>query len=167
MWLRPALKTRYHAFSCSCAQTLIYWIVSQSTIVRLFSCKTERNVNQCNLTGSVFQTRERERVCADSTMHPLVIYMSIFLIFKQTSSKTVSKVPHRTRVSQTIIVLHRTKREREKEGERGRERERDWERGREREKGFRRGVRRYNAPSVFVKTINASKGKFFTFWVVT
>ena len=86
--------TRYHAISCSCAQMLIYWIVSQSTMVRLssccternvnqcilngsvplmFPCYTERNVNQCILNGSVYQTRKRERVCADSTVHTLVI----------------------------------------------------------------------------------------------
>ena len=43
-----------HAISCSCAQTLlIYWIVSQSTIVWLFPCYTERNVKQCILNGGV------------------------------------------------------------------------------------------------------------------
>ena len=47
-------------------------------------------------------------VCADSTVHPLVIYMSIgyFRTFKQTSSKTETNVLHRTHVSQTINVLH-------------------------------------------------------------
>ena len=40
----------YHAISCSCPRTLLlYWIVSQSTIVPLFLCYTERNVNQCIL----------------------------------------------------------------------------------------------------------------------
>ena len=59
----------------------------------MFPCYTERNVNQCILNGSVFQTRERERereserergrerergirmVFADITVHPLVIYI--------------------------------------------------------------------------------------------
>ena len=51
------LSSRYHTILCSCAQTLlIYWIVSQSTIVWLFSCYTEQNVNQCFLNGSVAQT---------------------------------------------------------------------------------------------------------------
>ena len=38
--------TRCHAISCSCAQTLI---ASQSKIFPLFSCYTQRNVNQCIL----------------------------------------------------------------------------------------------------------------------
>jgi hypothetical protein len=38
----------------------------------MFPCYTERNVNQCILNGSVFQTR----VCTDSTVQPLVIYLS-------------------------------------------------------------------------------------------
>ena len=93
--------TRYHAIACSCARMLIYWSVFQSTIVRLFSCYTERNVNQCILNGSVLrqltcstkryererEKRERkgqgeresereasERVCADSTVHPSYVY---------------------------------------------------------------------------------------------
>ena len=49
------VATRYHAIACSCAQTLIYWSVFQSTIVRLFACYTERNVNQCILNGSVLR----------------------------------------------------------------------------------------------------------------
>ena len=47
--------TRYHAIACSCAQTLIYWSVFPSTIVRLFACYTERNVNQCILNGRVLR----------------------------------------------------------------------------------------------------------------
>ena len=47
--------TRYHTIACSCARTLIYWSVFQSTIVRLFACYTERNVNQCILNGSVLR----------------------------------------------------------------------------------------------------------------
>ena len=89
---------RNHAIACSCARTLIYWSVFQSTIVRLFACYTERNVNQCFLNGSVVRQwtcstkryerekerdREREResereaserVCADSTVHPSYVY---------------------------------------------------------------------------------------------
>ena len=94
------VATRYHAIACSCARTLIYWSVFQSTIVRLFACYTERNVNQCILNGSVLRQltcstkryererkreregqREREsereaseRVCADSTVHPSYVY---------------------------------------------------------------------------------------------
>jgi hypothetical protein len=74
-FVRMSTKSRdidylYHAISCSCAETLIYWIVSQSTIVRLFSRYTEQNVNQCILNGSVLRQltcstkrneRERER----------------------------------------------------------------------------------------------------------
>jgi hypothetical protein len=44
--------------------------VSRSTIVRLFSCYTERNVNQCILNGSVFQTRERKRVRRQHSLTP-------------------------------------------------------------------------------------------------
>ena len=89
--------TRYHAIACSCARTLIYWSVFQSTIVRLFACYTERNVNQCFLNGSVVRQwtcstkryerkreregqreRERERLqkgCAQIVQCTLVMFM--------------------------------------------------------------------------------------------
>ena len=121
--------TQYHAIN----NLLIYWIVSQSTIVRLFSCYrernvnqcilngsaspmfscyTERNVNQCILNGRVFQTRES--VCADSTVHPLGIYIYTvcqYFMIQRTQLTCSTK---------------------------GNERKRE----RERERGFRRGVRR-------------------------
>ena len=49
VWIAPpsVYPAQSHAISCSCAQMLlIYWIVSQSTIVWLFPCYTERNVNE-------------------------------------------------------------------------------------------------------------------------
>ena len=44
-----------HAISCSCARTLLlYWVVSQNTIVWLFLCYTERNVNELEPFSTFF-----------------------------------------------------------------------------------------------------------------
>ena len=98
LWIiHPFHATRYHTIACSCARTLIYWSVFQSTIVRLFACYTERNVNQCFLNGSVVRQwtcstkryererkreregqRERERLqkgCAQIVQCTLVMFM--------------------------------------------------------------------------------------------
>ena len=42
-----------------------------------FSCYTERNVNQCILNGSVFQTRERESVRRQYSAPSSYIYVNI------------------------------------------------------------------------------------------
>ena len=101
----PVSATRCScAISCSCARTLIHWIVSQSTIVRLFSCYTERNVNQCILNGSVLRQlrcstkrnerdkeRERGRLqngLPDSTVHPsYCIYVNILYFLSRPPQK--------------------------------------------------------------------------------
>ena len=80
--------TRYHT---------IYWIVSQSTIVRLVSLYTEQNVNQCILNGSVSLTFS---CYTERNVNPCIL------------NRSVSQERERERVLNNwnkLFVLHKTK----------------------------------------------------------
>ena len=86
----------FFAILCSCAQTLlIYWIVSQSTIVRLFSCYTEQNVNEwerfsayfvlhrtkCKSIHSMYHEKSRKIALWD-TIHRWIAFVRMSTIWR-------------------------------------------------------------------------------------
>ena len=161
--------TWYHAISCSCAWTLIYWIVSQSTIVRLlvldrtkckpmlfewahfsnFSCYTEQNERERERPRAWGGERERGAsagVCADSTVHTLVIYVSIFnFIFSCSTERNVNPCIWMGAFLRLSFSTERNERERVRE--------------RERERGFEIGVCADSTVYVCIKATNGSNGK--------